>query len=67
MVVNGLYVHGRPNDKVRNLRRFAEQWAEFKDEESLESSGDDTEFISGFFPENGTLDKYHEMANAMEE
>ena len=69
MVINGTYRGngGRPTEKTRNLKRFAEQWAEFEDEEILEFGGDDAEYIAEILQlGEGSLDHYHEMANALE-
>ena len=68
MIINGLHKGGRLTDKARNLRRFTEQWVEFKDAEALEFGEDDAEFVSGalHLGDNEPLDRYHEMANALE-
>ena len=58
---------GRPTEKVKNLRRFTEQWAEFEDAEALEFCPGDAEFVSGVLHlGEGNLDQYHEMANDLE-
>jgi hypothetical protein len=70
MIVNGLFTnngHGRPSDKVQNLRKFTEQWAEFADAEALEFNEGDANFISGALHlGDGTLDRYHQLANNLE-
>lgn len=68
MIVNGQYKGngGRPTEKVRNLKRFAEQWAEFEDEEALEFGSDDAEYVMGALHlGDGTLNRYHEMAKCL--
>lgn len=68
MVVNGIYVNnGRPTDKVRNLKRFTEQWAEFEDEGSTEFGEDDAKYVAETLHMEGPgLGRYHEMADALE-
>lgn len=70
MIVNGIYIqggHGRQTDKIRNLRRFTEQWTEFADAEALEFGEDDAHYVSGVLHMGDlTLDSFHEMANALE-
>jgi len=59
---------GRPTDKARNLKRFAVQWAEFVNENSiLAFDKDDAKYISESLHWEGSgLSRYHRMADAME-
>jgi hypothetical protein len=55
---------------VRNLRRFAKQWAEYEDEtqELLEFDEDDARYVSEvLFVGSSPMDKYRDMANLMPE
>ena len=69
MVIEGTCANisrGRLTDKARNLKRFAEQWAEFEDEESIEFGEDDAEYVrEALHLGDRGLGRYHEMADAL--
>lgn len=57
---------GRPSNKELNLRRFTEQWAEFKDEEAIFDE-DDANYVAGVLHiGEGSLDKYQALATELE-
>lgn len=67
-MINGTYANGgRPTDKVRNLKRFAKQWQEFEDEESLGFGEDDARYVAETLHMEGPgLGRYHAWADALE-
>ena len=69
MIIKGMLCGkgGKPTKKVKNLRRFTEQWAEFEDGEHVEFGDDDVEYVGGVLHlGEGNLDRYHELANGLE-
>lgn len=58
---------GRPTDKVRNLRKFAEQWAEFEDEMALEFGSDDADYVLGVLKfDRAPMDRYENLTIELE-
>ena len=68
MIINGVYIKGgNTSKKVKNLKRFVKEWTEFEDTEASQFNKGDADFISGSFNMGDeTLDRYHDMANALE-
>jgi len=57
---------GRPTNEVRNLRRFTEQWEEFADQEFLKFGNDDVKYVAQSLFDDPGLDKYNDLADALE-
>jgi len=70
MIIEGTCANtrrGRLSDKAKNLKRFAEQWTEFKDEEALTFNEDDAKYVAETLHLEGPgLSRYHIMADTLE-